>query len=45
VQFFDARGEFSFGVYLGRDAEKRIIPSQLRDFEALWDECGEGGAS
>ncbi len=35
VQFYDAAGDQCFGVYLGRDEKRRIIPSVKEGFLAL----------
>ncbi len=35
VQFYDAAGDPCFGVYLGRDEQRRIIPSVKEGFLAL----------
>lgn len=35
IQFYDIEGEGMFKIYVGRDAERRLIPDQLRRFDAL----------
>ncbi len=37
VQFFDGEGEAMFKVFVARDAEKALLPDQLKRFEALRD--------
>ncbi|GAA0311106.1 heme utilization cystosolic carrier protein HutX [Rhodovulum strictum] len=37
VQFLDTRGGCLFKIYLGRDANRALIPAQLAAFEALRD--------
>ncbi|MBB4200144.1 hypothetical protein CCR94_03275 [Rhodoblastus sphagnicola] len=35
IQFYDIDGEGMFKIFVGRDAERRLIPDQLRRFDAL----------
>lgn len=40
VQFFDGSGRPCFGVYLGRDATRAIIPSVKDGYRKLWTQYG-----
>jgi heme iron utilization protein len=43
VQFFNGAGACMFKLYLGRDAERRLIPEQVGRFLALRDRLALGG--
>lgn len=40
VQFYDRDGGCMFKVYLGRDADRQLIPAQVAKFQALRDRLG-----
>ncbi len=43
VQFYDAAGEQCFGIYLGRDEKRHIIPAVKEGFLALKAQYTQGG--
>ena len=40
IQFFDGSGRLCFGIYLGRDASRTIIPSVKEGYLKLWTRYG-----
>lgn len=42
VQFYNRQGDCMFKIYLGRDAERQLIPEQVERFRAFRDRIAAG---